>query len=77
MKSSLDKKSVFKLIKEGFFGGIGWAAGVTVGFALVSTIVIYSLQLAGGIPIVGRFFAQIVDSTLLQLDTKAPQKTTK
>ncbi|MCS7092330.1 MAG: DUF5665 domain-containing protein [Patescibacteria group bacterium] len=74
MKQPNIKKPIFKLIKEGFFAGIGWAIGVTVGFAIVSTIIVYSLQLAGGIPFVGKFFARIVESTIINLEHRSTNK---
>lgn len=73
MKPSSEKKSILKLVKEGFFAGIGWAIGVTVGFAIVSTIIVYSLRLAGGIPFIGKFFAQIVESTIINLQQRSTQ----
>jgi hypothetical protein len=64
--------SVIELLKRGFFSGIGWAFGATVGFVIISTILIYLLGKAGGLPLVGNFLASIVQSTLEQLATRTP-----
>lgn len=65
-------KSFGRLLKEGFIKGIGWAFGATVGFAIVSTILIFILRQAGGLPLVGSFIATIVDATLEQLVSRSP-----
>lgn len=54
---------IFGHIKTGFLNGLGWSMGVTVGIALVSTIVINLIQIGGGLPVVGHFFASIVAAT--------------
>ena len=42
-----------ELLKEGFFAGIGWAFGVTIGFVLISTLIVLLLRYIGGLPLVG------------------------
>jgi hypothetical protein len=61
-----------ELLKEGFFAGLGWAFGVTIGFVLISTIVVAVLKSLGGVPLIGAWFASIVEATLQQLSTRTP-----
>jgi len=61
-----------ELAKRGFYSGVGWAFGATFGFALVSTILVVILRQFGGIPLIGSFFANIVEATLKQLTTRTP-----
>lgn len=49
--------------KRGFVTGIGTAFGATVGFAIVSTIIIFILQHLGGLPLIGDWIASIVKVT--------------
>ncbi len=61
-----------KAIKQGFINGIGWAAGVTVGFVIVSTIIVWILNALGGLPVVGGWIADIVEATQAQLARRTP-----
>lgn len=61
-----------ELLKEGFFAGVGWAFGVTVGFVLISTIVVFVLRQLGGLPLVGVWIASIVEETQSQLLRRTP-----
>lgn len=65
-------KKISQLIKEGLFRGIGWAIGATIGFVIVSTIVVFVLRQIGGLPMIGGWFASIVDATLEQLAKRTP-----
>ncbi len=65
-------KSHFHLFKDGFFRGLGWAFGVTVGFVLVSTILIVALRSLGGLPVIGGFIGSIVESTNESLLRRTP-----
>jgi hypothetical protein len=76
IKVELYSEEIRKLIKNGFYTGLGWAAGVTIGFALVSTIVVVVLNRLGGIPIVGGFLAEIVSATTDQLSGRTPVSAT-
>ena len=49
--------------KRGFITGIGTAFGATVGFAIVSTVIIFILQHLGGLPLIGSWIANIVKYT--------------
>ena len=61
-----------ELLRRGFYSGVGWAFGATVGFVIVSTILVFTLQLAGGLPVVGNFFASLVQATIEQLSKRTP-----
>ena len=56
-----------ELLKEGFFAGIGWAIGVTVGFVIVSSLIVFILNMLGGLPLIGGIIASIVQATQEQL----------
>ena len=57
------EKSLKKMLFHNFLGGIATAMGATVGFAIVIWLVSLILHQLGGLPIVGNFFASIVDAT--------------
>jgi len=61
-----------ELVKRGFYSGIGWAFGATIGFAIVSTLLVIFLSKAGGVPLVGSWIARIVEATLQQLSFRSP-----
>ncbi len=61
-----------ELFKEGVIAGVGWAIGVTVGFVIISTILVFILQTLGGLPFIGNFFANIVRETQIQLLKRTP-----
>jgi hypothetical protein len=61
-----------KIFVKGFVQGMGWAFGVTVGFVLVSTVLILILRNLGGLPVVGDWIASIVEATLSQLAKRTP-----
>jgi hypothetical protein len=57
--------------KEGFVSGIGWSFGATIGFVIISTLIVFILNILGGLPIVGNFVADIVEETQLQLERRS------
>ncbi len=61
-----------ELLKEGFIAGIGWAFGVTIGFVLVSTILVLVFRTLGGLPLIGSWIADIVQETQIQLLKRTP-----
>ena len=61
-----------ELFKRGFYSGIGWAFGATIGFAIISTILVFILNRIGATPILGGWIARIVESTLQQLSVRTP-----
>ncbi len=62
--------SIKGLFKDGFISGFGWSFGVTVGFVVISIVVVNALKLLGGLPVVGGFIANVVDATQAQLERK-------
>lgn len=50
-------------------GGIGWAFGASIGFALLIALITYILNLLGGLPYIGKFFAQIIENTTFYLNS--------
>ncbi|OGM13675.1 hypothetical protein A3A76_02730 [Candidatus Woesebacteria bacterium RIFCSPLOWO2_01_FULL_39_23] len=67
---SLSKK--FQDFKEGFFQGLGWSFGATVGFVLVSIILFLVVKALGGLPLIGKWIADIVAETNIQLLRRNP-----
>ncbi len=61
-----------ELLKEGFFAGIGWSFGVTIGFVIISTILVLILKSLGGLPFIGNFLANIISETQMQLMKRTP-----
>ena len=61
-----------ELLKEGFFAGIGWAFGVTIGFVIISSIIVVVLRSLGGLPLIGNWVADIVEETQAQLSRRNP-----
>lgn len=73
MKQKIKKRSI--QLKEGFYRGLGWSFGVTVGFVFISTVGIMLLQKLGGLPIIGKFIADIVEATNAALQFRRPPTT--
>jgi hypothetical protein len=61
-----------ELFKEGLIAGVGWAIGVTIGFVLISSVLVIVLRALGGLPLIGSFIASIVDETQSQLLKRTP-----
>jgi hypothetical protein len=61
-----------ELLREGFFAGIGWAFGVTIGFVLISTLIVFVLRNLGGLPLIGAWLADIVEETQSQILRRTP-----
>lgn len=61
-----------ELFKEGIMAGIGWAIGATIGFFIISTFLVVILRQLGGLPLVGKWIATIVDVTQQQLLKRTP-----
>jgi hypothetical protein len=64
--------SKMKTFKKGLIGGIGWAFGVTIGFVIISTILVLILRSLGGLPVIGDWLASIVEATMEQLTKRTP-----
>ena len=61
-----------ELFKEGIIAGVGWAVGVTIGFVLISTILVLVLRSLGGLPLIGDTVASIVEATQDSLLKRTP-----
>lgn len=66
------EKASFQLFKDGLIRGIGWAFGVTIGFVIISTILVYVLRALGGLPVIGNWIATIVEATQESLLKRTP-----
>jgi len=60
------------MFKRGIVAGLGWAIGVTIGFALVSAILILITKSLGGLPSIGDFFASVIEKTQESLLKRNP-----
>ena len=58
-------------LRDGFVSGMGWAFGVTIGFVLISTLLVILLHILGGLPVVGKWIADIVTETQIQLSRRS------
>ena len=68
----MSKNDYYKIFKEGVIRGLAWSFGATIGFVLVSTIFVFVLRKAGGLPLIGNFVASIVEATTDQLIKRTP-----
>lgn len=57
------KEGLWRTLKKGFVRGTGWALGATFGFAIIVAVLGFLLQVLGGLPVVGNWFAQIIEAT--------------
>jgi len=64
------KQKILEIFYKSFVGGIGWAAGATLGFTILFTLLGLIFGRLGGLPVVGNFFAQIVDATSQALEAR-------
>ncbi len=62
----------FDVAKKGFIQGLGWSFGVTLGFVLISILIAFILKIIGGLPVVGKWIADIVEVTQKQLMLRNP-----
>lgn len=61
------KRAVFA---KNFMAGLGWMIGATLGFALFITLFSLILKWLGGLPVVGDFFAHLIDLTNQALESR-------
>jgi len=66
----LDNKEIKINFLKGFFSGLGWMLGATVGFALLLTLLSLLLGWAGGLPIFGNLIANIIEATNKALEAR-------
>ncbi len=69
MKVNLKSKKRTIFIKN-FIAGLGWMAGATIGFAILITLLSLILKWLGGLPLVGDFFANLIEVTNKALKAK-------
>lgn len=66
------RETILQKIKDGFIRGIGWSFGITIGFAIISTLLVLFLRSLGGVPLVGTWLADIVQATNQELVQRSP-----
>jgi len=64
------KDSYFSVFFKNFVGGIGWVAGITIGFAILISLLGVFLNRLGGLPMIGNWFARLIEITNQALETK-------
>lgn len=69
MKPGKNDKAVDILYKN-FLAGMSWAVGVSVGFTLLLLLVGFLMNRLGGLPIVGKFLASLVEVTQVALKNR-------
>lgn len=67
----MTKKEWWENFKKGWIGGLGWSFGVTLGFVIISTLLVIFFNILGGLPLIGTFVADIVQTTQQQLKTRS------
>lgn len=66
-------KTEFNLKKTflaNFIAGVGWGIGATVGLAIFLGVFTWVLNQLGGLPLVGQFFADLIEVTNNALQLK-------
>lgn len=66
----MNKKEFFTTAKTGLVNGIFWAIGASLGFAIVSTLLIAILSNFITIPVIGDFVADIVEQAQYSLERR-------
>jgi len=64
------KEKYSRMFFKSFLSGIFWAMGATIGFALLLTLLSFVLKWLGGLPLVGQFFANLVEVTNKALEAR-------
>ncbi len=67
IENSVNESKKRRIFKTGFVSGIGWAFGVTIGFAIIATILIVVLNQVNTLPWFGETLADIIEITQEQL----------
>ena len=66
----MTRKEFSMWAKESFVKGIFWSMGVTIGFAIVSSIVVVILSRINTLPVIGNFVANVVQQTEKNLENR-------
>ncbi len=67
----VDSKEKYLIIfLKNFIGGIGWALGVTLGFALLIYVLGFTLGKLGGLPLIGDWLARLIEAANQALETR-------
>lgn len=64
------KENYISIFLKNFIGGIGWAVGATIGFALFISLIGLLLSHLGGLPVIGNWFARLIEVTNQALETQ-------
>lgn len=57
------KSKYCQLFLKNFLRGLFWAIGATIGFGLFITLLGIILNWLGGLPLIGNFFAAVIEFT--------------
>ena len=68
----MTKKEFISHAKEGVVKGFFWSVGVTLGFAVVTSLLAFIFSRVETLPLIGKFIASIVQATLVSLSTATP-----
>jgi hypothetical protein len=55
--------SLRKTFLANFIAGIGWGIGATIGLTIFLALFSWILGLLGGLPLIGQFFANLIEVT--------------
>lgn len=64
------KERNWRIFYKNFLGGVGWGLGVTLGATLILALLASLLRFLGGLPVIGQFFAGIIEATESALNSK-------
>ena len=66
MKIKLKDKPI-EIFYKNFVAGIGWVFGITVGFTALMGLLGMIVDGLGGLPVVGKFIASLIEATQASL----------
>lgn len=59
-----------KVFVKNFVAGIAWGIGASIGLSLIFTFSTTILKWIGGLPIIGNFFADVIEATINALEIR-------
>ena len=71
-REGMTLKELARHAKEGVVKGFFWSIGVTIGFAVVTSLLVFVLSRAEALPFIGQAIASVVQATLESLGTGVP-----